>query len=939
MLLKGRNHYLCKAKFEKESGARLIAPSVALERLWAWAERTETGDRAELDFTPRADDWETLDADADDCVGEYCHRFADCHFFAKRDAARFADIVVVNHALFFLDLASGGALLPAYDFVVLDEAHQAEKYATAALTATLSPVVGEPHDAQAAPHVRDPRPRTTPSSTKGCGACSRRSRACRATSTRSRRTRAWSRCFRVLRESFYRLENWVHANWKDGLRKPIDNEAEAERRARPRAALGRRARRDGRPHREARRSRRPAARSPADEIEAVAWVERGDGGERYEVNAAPFQVADFLRATLFARTRSVVLTSATISAGGSFEFLRSSLGIDDAQQLVAPSPFDYAKQARLYVAPPRLNPKAADFARRAAPLIEEILDRTGGRAFVLFTSYARLREVYALLRERLPFPTQGARRSAALGAARLVPLDAATPCCSRPGRSGKASTSSATRSRASSSTGCRFRRRREPLVAARIAALEAQGRSGFEHYMIPSAIVRLKQGFGRLIRSTTDRGVVALLDGRAASMRYGATIVDALPPATRIDDLAALDDALRGDGRMNGRAKAPRMRTRSCVRRARFRSPHAVRRALARLRRGVRRGTASSTAPRSARCPIACRRSCAAAPRTTRSRCWARNPIASRAPGEPLDDDDDPGHYLDVARRLHDRRRRAAERAAERPRSVRPRAARGVAADRRVRARVSAVLDRRRLGARRARSRVLARRRRGRDEGARPPTSARSSRSTARCAKRSRCATSATGGTSSPTRSQPLHVTVHFNGWNGDRSIRNPERLSRTRTRSTRASKPRSCAPSRARISSRRASRRSAVSHDPILAQVGAYLAHDREHRARRLSARGGGRDRRAQPGGDRRSCSTGSRPARRDARPDRRGVALRARTRRSAIPAIAVRDVESGAVDADPRERRPGRLSARRVRPAADRVSVVAPSDKPSVHTVRSSL
>jgi ATP-dependent DNA helicase DinG len=140
VLLKGRNHYLCKAKFEKESGARLIAPSVALERLWAWAERTETGDRAELDFTPRNDDWETLDADADDCIGEYCHRFADCHFFAKRDAARFADVVVVNHALFFLDLASGGALLPAYDFVVLDEAHQAEKYATAALTATLSPV-------------------------------------------------------------------------------------------------------------------------------------------------------------------------------------------------------------------------------------------------------------------------------------------------------------------------------------------------------------------------------------------------------------------------------------------------------------------------------------------------------------------------------------------------------------------------------------------------------------------------------------------------------------------------------------------------------------------------------------------------------------------------------------------------------------------------------
>ncbi|MGD0053376.1 MAG: DEAD/DEAH box helicase, partial [Vulcanimicrobiaceae bacterium] len=87
VLLKGRSHYLCRAKFLRESGTRLIAPSLALERLWAWAERTTSGDRAELDFSPRADDWETLDADADDCVGEYCEHFADCFFFRQRDAA------------------------------------------------------------------------------------------------------------------------------------------------------------------------------------------------------------------------------------------------------------------------------------------------------------------------------------------------------------------------------------------------------------------------------------------------------------------------------------------------------------------------------------------------------------------------------------------------------------------------------------------------------------------------------------------------------------------------------------------------------------------------------------------------------------------------------------------------------------------------------------
>jgi len=544
VLLKGRNHYLCKAKFEKESGARLIAPSIALERLWAWAERTETGDRAELEFTPRGDDWETLDADADDCIGEYCHRFADCHFFAKRDAARFADIVVVNHALFFLDLASGGALLPAYDFVVLDEAHQAEKYATAALTATLSPVsvhrmmrklhrtyaIPGSHDAELDESMRRlqqtlaqvPGDKYPVAANEGVG-----------------------EVLPALRESFYRLENWLHAHWKDGLRKPTDNESEAERR-RDLALRSVAAHVATVDRIESAAQQATNGAVPANEIDAVAWVERGDGGERYEVNAAPFTVADFLRATLFARTRSVVLTSATISAGGSFAFLMSSLGIDDAQQLIAPSPFDYAKQARLYVASPKLNPKAADFARRAAPLIEEILDRTAGRAFVLFTSYARMREVHALLRERLAFPTkvQGdLPRSALLDwfrTTRHAVLFATATFWEGIDVVGDA-LSCVVIDRLP------FPSPAEPLVAARIAALEAQGRSGFEHYMIPSAIVRLKQGFGRLIRSTSDRGLVALLDGRATSMQYGATIVGALPPATRIDDLALVDELFRDE--------------------------------------------------------------------------------------------------------------------------------------------------------------------------------------------------------------------------------------------------------------------------------------------------------------------------------------------------------------------------------------------------------
>jgi ATP-dependent DNA helicase DinG len=279
----------------------------------------------------------------------------------------------------------------------------------------------------------------------------------------------------------------------------------------------------------------------SDEIEAVAWVERSDADARFEINAAPFEVASFLRAALFARTRSVVLTSATIADGRSFAFIKSTLGVDAAQELIAPSPFDYPRQARLYVASPRLNPKAADFAVRAAPIIEECLDRTGGRAFVLFTSYARMREVHGLLAERIVFPV---KLQGDLPRAALLAWFRATP--------NAVLFATATFWEGIDVVGDQlscviidrlpFPSPSEPLVAARIAALEARGLSGFEGYMIPSAIVRLKQGFGRLIRSKTDRGVVALLDGRAAGMSYGATIIDALPPATRIHDLAALGE-------------------------------------------------------------------------------------------------------------------------------------------------------------------------------------------------------------------------------------------------------------------------------------------------------------------------------------------------------------------------------------------------------------
>jgi Rad3-related DNA helicase len=343
-----------------------------------------------------------------------------------------------------------------------------------------------------------------------------------------------------VREALYRLENFVHANWQSALAQPTENEAEAERRRdlTLRAVTAHIATVD--------RIERAAYEASSgtvasDAIDAIAWVERTDGDARYEIHAAPFEVASFLRAALFGRTRSVVLTSATIAEGSSFAFIKETLGLDDAQELIAPSPFDYPNQARLFIAGPELNPKSRTFAARAAPIIEECLDRTAGRAFVLFTSYARMREVHALVRERIVFPL---KLQGDLPRGALLAWFRATP--------NAVLFATATFWEGIDVVGDQlscviidrlpFPSPGDPLVAARLAAIEARGKSSFAEYMIPSAIVRLKQGFGRLIRSKTDRGLLALLDGRAIGMAYGAQIVDALPPARRIHDLSALHD-------------------------------------------------------------------------------------------------------------------------------------------------------------------------------------------------------------------------------------------------------------------------------------------------------------------------------------------------------------------------------------------------------------
>jgi ATP-dependent DNA helicase DinG len=526
-LLKGRNHYICKEKYERMRGQRLVPPSRSMQDVWQWADRTRSGDRSELPFVPNAGEWEQLDADADDCSGEFCPHFRDCWFFRKRDEARYADLVVVNHALFFLDLAMGGGLLPPYDVVVLDEAHQCERWATDALTGvvsrhSLNRMMRKLHRVYRLPM---PLGVQIDESMRGLDHALSRVRGDRYPLGANEEAGI---ALDALREGLYHLENWLHAHWHDALMRVPENDAEAERRRdlAMRLVLAHIATID-------------RAQAPGEQ--AIAWVERSEDGA-YEVKSAPHDVAEFLRTALFARTPSVVLTSATLCVAGSFDYVKRSLGLDETQELVAPSPFDYARQARLFIAPPDINPKSEHFARRAAPLIEECLERTRGRAFVLFTSYARLREVHALLRERIAFPL---RMQGEYSRARLLDWFRSTPnaVLFATGTFWEGIDVAGDQLSCVIIDRLPFPSPGDPLVMARMQSLEARGLDGFDHYMIPTAAVRLKQGFGRLIRNTADRGVVALLDGRASSTRYGATILASLPNATRIthlDDLKEL---------------------------------------------------------------------------------------------------------------------------------------------------------------------------------------------------------------------------------------------------------------------------------------------------------------------------------------------------------------------------------------------------------------
>jgi ATP-dependent DNA helicase DinG len=586
-LLKGWNNYLCLARLELAHGgqASLLEPDrlVDVDTLVRWAATTREGSLQDLTDPPAPEVWEEVRAEPDLCRRLECPHFDRCFLFEARRQAADADVVVVNHHLLAADLAvrpvqenwKDAAVLPPYRRLVLDEGHHLEDVAaqhlgvqvtSRGMTRLLSrlerngrglipTLIAElARDREVQRDVLDLlRDDLLP--------------AVNAARTATEQVFALL-AQRLDREGHgvMRLTEAFAADpvWRAGLGLALDNlvavlrrleqgvetvadrlevEAEPDRRSQLVLELRGVVRRL-----EAAGDGFALTLRPAPGGGTVRWIERR--GERpsgglpfpLALAAVPLDLATLLRESLFDRVDTVVVTSATLAAGGSYDFLTSRVGLaippDPVRYAeVLPSPFDFASQC-LFGVPtdlpdPRVEEPEHDAA--AARAIVELAQASDGGMFVLFTSHAALRRVAAMVRDeigaRWPLLVQGEgprdlllRRFRDAGSAVLLGTDSFWEGVDVPGRA----------LRALVLHKLPFKVPNEPITAARLEALEAQGQDGFRHYLLPLAALKLKQGFGRLIRAKTDAGVVLLLDRRVVKRTYGNVLLASLPPAQRV---------------------------------------------------------------------------------------------------------------------------------------------------------------------------------------------------------------------------------------------------------------------------------------------------------------------------------------------------------------------------------------------------------------------
>ncbi len=564
-IMKGRANYLCLHRLElyRANAAeplpgthRLIETSdrIFLPIVDAWAKTTTTGDRAELvDLPEDLPMWRELAAEADVCLGTECPRHSECFVTQMRQRAAESDIVIVNHHLLCADAAvrqsEYGEVIPSCATLVVDEAHQLEDVATQYFGVTVSSFGIDVL-------VRDI---ARLSQTVAAGDAAER--VYRALERVSVHTKAffdglWSgRLSGTSAEARtrYTAES-MNPHFEDGMLlagalEALETDLARAQSTVPRPppgstnagsdgqeTLGSYLRRVGELKGHLRFLMRAA------DPDFVYFVE--PRGRLVHLRASPIDVSRIVRDTLFARMRTVVLTSATLRVDGVFDYVRRRLGVVGGEELAVASEFDYAVQALLYLPRRMPPPKAPTFNEAVAREVIELVTRSRGRAFVLFTSYAAMRTVQRFVEMALPYPilVQGsAPRTVLLEQFRSTPdavLLATSSFWQGVDVVGEA-------------LSCvvidklPFASPSDPVTGARIEQLTLNGEDAFTSYQVPLAILALQQGLGRLIRHKRDRGVLAVLDPRLRTMGYGRRFMASLPPAPVTEDLDAVERFFR----------------------------------------------------------------------------------------------------------------------------------------------------------------------------------------------------------------------------------------------------------------------------------------------------------------------------------------------------------------------------------------------------------